>query len=349
MLAASLGGCSTLGWYGQAIGGHLELLAARRDIDRVLADPATPEPLRHQLRGVDLVREFATSRLRLPGADSYTQYADLGRRAAVWNVIAAPRHSLQPRTWRYLLVGRLSYRGYFDRRVAYTYARKLAADDWDVTVVPAIAYSTLGWFDDPVLNTMLTYPPAQLAELLFHELAHRRLYVPGATRFNESYASFVGARGVEIWLREHGEQGAPARWRRRLADRDTVAGLIAATRQRLRRIYRLPLSPAQKTIARQQAFLELRADYLQLLRRRPGLAAWRDWFAQPLNNAVFAHQADYNAGRHAFERLWACNGGDWSGFHSASERIGAWPQQRRQRWLGLRIDTPRELCQLSPP
>ena len=178
-LGLVLSGCAELDYYRQAVVGQWELLDARRPVVDVLADPATAPALRRRLATARALRMFASVELALPSNGSYHDYADLGRPYAVKNVFAAPELSLEPRRWCYLAVGCLSYRGYFDDEAARRLADQLRTAGDDVFVADIPAYSTLGWFDDPLLNTFIDWPTARLAELMFHELAHQRLYIEG--------------------------------------------------------------------------------------------------------------------------------------------------------------------------
>lgn len=300
---AGLSGCATLAWYGQAARGQLEVLAKREDIAEKIADPATPEDLRERLRTVLEIREFASGSLGLPDSGSYTRYADLGREAPLWNVVAAPRYSVEPKTWCYPLVGCVAYRGFFRRSGAQALASELAETGMDVAVFPATAYSTLGWFDDPVLESMLSLDDAELAELIFHELAHERVYVAGNTAFNEAYASFIGRLGVRRWLLDRGDMAGLERWReRRKLDRAVTEALLAA-RAELDRDYASHQDPAVLEQARQRGFESLRRR-LRELAETHDTARLDGWLARPVNNAHLALVATYESGIAAFERLY---------------------------------------------
>ena len=154
-LAALITGCSSVGYYRQAIGGQYEILAKREPIPEVIARPDTRPALREKLQLVLDIREFAERELHLKTDGHYADYADLGRRYVVWNVYAAPEFSLEPRKWWYPIVGRLKYRGFFSEKDARAYGEQLAREGYDVCVGGVDAYSTLGFFKDPVLNTFI--------------------------------------------------------------------------------------------------------------------------------------------------------------------------------------------------
>jgi predicted aminopeptidase len=302
LAAASLAGCATVAWYGQAARGQIEVLAKREDIADLIADPATDPALRSRLETVLEMRRFAVEALGLPDGRSYTLYADLERDAPLWNVVATPAHSVEPRTWCYPLVGCLAYRGFFERRGATRLADRLAGQGLDAAVFPATAYSTLGWFADPVLDSMLRLSDADLAELIFHELTHERLYVAGDTAFNEAYATFVGRLGAARWLSSTGHDAALAAWRRDQRLDQGLRDLLLETRRRL--------SEGFETAADESAAARLKTREFERLRRRIGelarshdSAALEAWLERPLNNAHLALVATYEAGVGAFERL----------------------------------------------
>ena len=204
MLAAAalvvLTGCQTVGFYSQAVGGQLAIMRQQQPVERVIGDPDTPAELKARLELAWEILAFAKDSLALEVDGRYQRYADIGREYVVWNVVAAPRYSLEPIEWCYPVVGCAPYRGYFAEGAAVAFAAKLDADGFETYLGGAAAYSTLGWFDDPLLSSFLDYPPARLAELLFHELAHGRVWVKGDVAFNEAFASFVGKAGARQWL-----------------------------------------------------------------------------------------------------------------------------------------------------
>ncbi|WP_376693871.1 aminopeptidase [Wenzhouxiangella sp. EGI_FJ10409] len=302
-LLSGLAGCATVAWYGQAARGQIEILAKREDIAELMEDPATSPRLRERLATVLDIRAFAIEVLGLPDSRSYTLYADLERDAPLWNVVATPAYSIEPETWCYPLVGCLAYRGFFRRERAEALAVALAAEDHDVAVFPATAYSTLGWFADPVLDSMLELPEASLAELIFHELTHEMLYVSGDTAFNEALATFVGRLGARRWLAERGQPSALARWRDDQAlDRQLTEVLLAA-RERLATVYEQGGDAARLEAAKQREFERLRDD-LRALAGAQGSRRIEAWVAREINNAHLALVATYESGVAAFESLY---------------------------------------------
>src|SRR3954465_2418144 len=230
-----LGGCETLSYYKQAIGGQLEILHAARPIDTWLADPGTPAALRERLQLAQRIRGFASTQLALPDNASYASYAELGRAYVVWNVFAAPRLSVEPKKECFPFTGCVSYRGFFSEEDARRHVEGLQAEGYDVYVGGVVAYSTLGWFNDPLLSTFIRYPEAQLARLVFHELAHQVVYAHDDTAFNESFAVAVEEEGVKRWLQAEGRvaeledfHASQARRQKFAADvKDTITNLAA--------------------------------------------------------------------------------------------------------------------------
>lgn len=359
MTSLLITGCASLQWSWQAVEGHFDLLARREPMTELIADPHTPPDLRRKLELALMLRDYASTELALPDNDSYRSYADLQRSAVVWNVVAAPAYSLQPHTWCYPLAGCLAYRGWYRRDAARQQAGKLHADALDVLVSPALAYSTLGWFDDPVLNTMLAYPEAYLApvlaDLIFHELAHQQLFVAGDTAFNEAFAVAVAGEGVRRWLAQRDDPELTARWQAWQQARLTANRLLTGARKRLEYAYRYAADEEHALRAKQQIFLDLRRwylDELRSLREQAGpddpdyraLRAWNEWFAQPLNNANLALHATYQEGTRAFEQLLKCLDHDLPAFYRAAAGIGDWPQQQRRAWLQNAVPMPAGVC-----
>jgi predicted aminopeptidase len=304
--ALLLGGCTTLGYYGQAAVGQMRLLAARRDVDAVLADPATGSALAADLRSARTILAFAREHLGLAVEDRYRAYVELDREAVLWNVVAAPRDAVAPVQWCFPVAGCVSYRGYFREADARAAAARFAADGLDVHVGPVAAYSTLGWFDDPLLSTFVDRPPADLAELLFHELAHGLVYVPGETAFNESFATFYAREGVRRWLAGR-DPALRVAWEDRLARRARFVDHALAARAALEAGYAAAraegLSAAAFEARRAALWAGVRARWRAA--RPPALAPWDPFFLDPPSNARLAAVADYAVHVPRFARLLA--------------------------------------------
>lgn len=326
LLLITLAGCT--GYYGQLADGHLRLLSQRQPMQALIDDPATDPQLRRRLAQALAARSFASEQLGLPDNASYRSYAALQRPYAVWNLFATGEFSLEPHNWCFPVAGCVAYRGYYRQGAARAEAARLGRQGLDTQVAGVEAYSTLGWFSDPLLSSMLGRDDSQLAALIFHELAHQRLYLPGDTAFNESYATFVEREGLRQWRARQG-QPAPDEARRQ-AHRQFVE-LIMETRARLQRLYQEPLPAAVMRQRKQAEFDQLRTRYRQLRDDRwHGHGYFDAWFGRPLNNASLLPFGLYDRWVEAFARLFEANGRDWARFHQAAARLAAKsPDERR--------------------
>lgn len=337
-LAATLliAACSNLSYYSQSIRGQLDLLDKRRPITEVAADPTTPAPIREKLLEVLKIRDFATRQLALPDNDSYRVYADLQRRYAVWNVFATPEFSLEPEQWCFLVVGCLAYRGYFDEHDAREFAARLETQDKDVYVAGIRAYSTLGWFDDPILNTFLDLPRYQLAGVVFHELAHQQLYIDDDSAFNEGFAMAVQYAGVHRFLKENGTDAERQAYATQLQRQTDFLALVASTRARLKQLYASDVDTTTKRARKERIFDAMRVRYGALRERWGGYRGYDAWFDKRLNNAKLSAVATYQQLVPAFEALLTQSGGDFAAFFQAAQRIGKLaPAQRGERLASL--------------
>jgi predicted aminopeptidase len=330
-------GCSTVGYYAQSVGGHLDLLSRAKPIDELQADQATPSPLRDRLALAARIRDFAVSDLGLPDNRSYRRYSDLGRNAAVYNVTAAPELSLKLETWCFPVVGCVGYRGYYDRAAADAEGAALRARGLEVNVYGVPAYSTLGKLDwlggDPLLNTFVNWPEGELARLVFHELAHQVVYAEGDTMFNESFATAVERIGVQRWLAQHAGDEAKRQYAEQDARRDDFRALTTRYRDRLNALYTSAASDADKRESKAALMRELRTDYAKLKAERwNGFAGYDGWFERA-NNASFGVLAAYNELVPAFERLYLREGSDYKRFYAAVARLAALPKDQRHATL----------------
>ena len=302
----ALAGCETLAYYAQAVSGHLSLMSAAQPLEQLLADPQTPRGLRERLELARRLREFASKELALPDNGSYRSYAQLPRPFAVWNVVAAPEFSLEPVKSCFPVAGCVAYRGFFARGDAERHARGLRETGHDVYLYGVPAYSTLGRFDDPLLSTFIQYREAQLARLIFHELAHHAAYAKDDSTFNESFAVTVEREGARRWFASRGReegQRALAVAERRGAE---LEALLEASRARLGSLYRTHLAPEAMRERKRAELAALKAG----LATHPRLAQ-----AEP-NNALLAAHATYTRLVPAFERLLAEEGGDLERFYA---------------------------------
>ena len=337
IVLAGLCGCTELGYYAQSIEGHLDIMGRRQPVEVLMEGTATDERLRRRLRLAQEIRTFASERLGLPDNRSYRDYVDVGRRYVVWNVVVAPELSLSPKGWCFPVIGCVSYRGYYDEAQARAFARKWGDDGYDVAVGGVRAYSTLGWFDDPLLSTMLSGSETYLAGIVFHELAHQVVYIDDDTAFNEAFAVAVEREGVKRWLAAR----APSEEARAAIDQNAARqtrhraflALVGKARKDLAKLYASG-RPAAKMRAGKRARLDaLTAQYAALRAAWGGYSGYDAWFGDELNNAKLALLATYWDKVPAFEQLLASNGGDLPQFYTEVARIGALPRVERDATL----------------
>jgi predicted aminopeptidase len=327
LLPALLGGC----YYQHLAVGQLALLQAREPITRVVGAPDTDPELKARLLRVQAARRWAVGALALPDNGSYTDYAALDRPYVVWNVFATPPDSLEPVEACFLVVGCLAYQGFYTREKAEARADRLRERGLDVYVGGVPAYSTLGWFDDPVISTMLRWDDGHLIGTVFHELAHQMLYVRDDTPFNESYAQFVEQEGLRHYLAEHPlDYDAAAQGRRA-----QFVKLVLAAREKLQELYDQPLTLDAKLRGKAVVLEQLRADYRALRDAQwKGYAGYDAWFADPgLNNAKLLPFGLYDAWVPAFAALFEQQGRDWPRFHAAVKRLSTLPSRERQETI----------------
>lgn len=312
-LLLSLTGCQS-GYYWHLWRGHQTLMSARQPVADALADPALTESQQQQLQLSRALLRFAEQQLALPVGDAYQQYVPLERDWVVWNLFAAPAYSLSAKQWCYPLVGCAAYRGYFDRQRADKAAAQLRDEGLDVYGSGAIAYSTLGWFADPLTSVMLQGDTLWFSELLFHELVHRRYYRNGDTRFNESLATAVAREGVRRWLAAHGDPAQAPQLLARDAARQAFLALIADTRAALSSVYQSALAEPQMAQRKAAIIADLRRRYAKAREALPALAGYAEFFAGPLNNAQLNAVSDYHDRVPEFEQLLLDCGGRWPCF-----------------------------------
>lgn len=340
------GGCATVGYYTHAVGGQLEILARSRPIDELLdgapSGDGTPPgaPLtaddKARLALILEMRAFASRELALPDNGSYRSYADLERPYVAWNVIATPELDLIPTEWCFPFAGCVPYRGYFNRQRAQRFAAGLANRGLDVRVAPVAAYSTLGWFRDPILASQLRSDDDTLAAVMFHELAHQALYVPGDAAFNESFATTVEIEGMHRWLTARGSAAAFAGYERERAERAAFVAQVLEYRNRLAAVYASDADDAAKRTAKADILAELRGLGPQWRAQWGEDAAHAPWFAQPLNNAHLASVGLYHQHVPAFQALLAAAQGDLPAFYREARALARLaPAARAARLAGL--------------
>jgi len=331
--ALVLSGCSTAGYYAQSVRGQMEIWRESRSIEQVLADPVVSDDVKNKLRLALEIREFAVDELGLPDSGSYTEFVDLDRPYVVWSVFVAAELSLEPEEWCFLVVGCVNYRGYFARQDALDFAQQYAERNYDVYVGGVPAYSTLGWFDDPVPNTILGYADEDFAGLIIHELAHQSVFAKGDTVFNESFATTVERIGVERWLTARGSLSRIGAYQRRKSRDQAVVGMILDYRDRLELLYSMDISDAQKRVEKQRLIGELKDQYIENTSKWAGYSGYERWFANPINNAQLLSVATYNDLIPAFQKLLKQHGGDLSRFYQAAGELADMEKSQRKQVL----------------
>ena len=321
-------GCTNLGYLAQTASGHIKVMQAARPVDDWLAEDSTPPALKQRLQLAQQIRRYASSALLLPDNASYRRYAQLPRRAVVWNVVAAPAYSLTLQTWCFPVTGCIGYRGYFDEQDAQARATALRAQGLEASVYGVPAYSTLGWTNwiggDPLLSTFINYPQGELARMIFHELAHQVLYVKDDTAFNESFATAVERLGSSAWLAGQTDPLAQFEYETFDKRRRAFRALTASTRKKLLTIYAgdagTSLPAGQQGEHKTAAYAEFRQSYAQLKQQWGGYTGYDAWVASA-NNAAFGALAAYDDWVGAFEALFYEQHGDWAAFYVAAKRL----------------------------
>lgn len=314
----------------QAAGGQMEIVAKREPISDVISKPSTPDKLRTRLEYVTAARDFASRELGLPDNQSYRSYADLGRPYVVWNVFATDEFSVEPRRWCFPIAGCVVYRGYFDEDNAQHYARGIRSGGGDAMVGGVAAYSTLGHFRDPILNTMLGWNDAQLAGTLFHELAHQVVYVPGDSEFNEAFATTVEEAGLERWLQTNGRAQEMQAWRRQKERQQQFVALLLDSREKLKALYASRIPEGEMRARKHELFGQLKFDYTKLRAQWNGFSGYDWWFDRALGNAHLVSAATYHACVPGFQRLLESVNGELPKFYEEVRRLAKQPEEQRK-------------------
>lgn len=315
----------------QAASGQMQIVSKRQPITKVLADPATPQRLRTRLEYVTAARDFASKELGLPDNASYRSYADVGRPYVVWNVFATEEFSVQPRRWCFPIAGCVVYRGYFNENSAQRYARRMRLRGDDAVVGGVSAYSTLGHFKDPVLNTMLGWSDAQLAGTLFHELAHQLVYVPGDSEFNETFATVVEEAGLERWLNRVGRLQDLQNWKAQRERNQQFIQLLLTARERLQNLYKSALPETQMRARKQEEFGRLKFEYWQLKASWNGYTGYDRWFDGALNNANLISAATYHGCMPGLRRLLRSVDGELPRFYAEVKNLAKQTLEERRK------------------
>lgn len=326
--------CQTAGYYFHVSKGQLELLNQRQNIEELLADESIDPKLKQQLESTQAIRRFASEQMGLPENASYTSYADLNREYVVWNVFAAETFSVQPKQWCFPVAGCVAYRGYFSEQEAMAFADELSKQGYDTYVGGVAAYSTLGWFDDPVLNTFIGRDEPRLAGLMFHELAHQQLYINDDTTFNESFASTVEVEGVQRWLMQKSRPDVLQAYLLDKQRQDDFITTLLEYRKQLEQFYQQALPEQTRREGKKkihQVFLS--GAYQQFKQRWNDYSGYDNWVMNQLNNAKLSTIVSYNQWLPAFQQLLQDNEGDLTLFYQAVEQLGSRNESLRQETL----------------
>lgn len=328
-----ISGCSKLGYYAQSIGGQINILNSRQPIEELLLSEDTKPALKQKLALALKMREFATNTLGLPENDSYRSYVDTGNPYVVWNIVAAPEFSLQLEEWCFPFAGCIRYRGYFAKEDVVEYAKQYEEKFYDVYLRGVEAYSTLGWFDDPLLNTVIHRGEASLAGLIFHELAHQVVYVDNDSAFNESFAKTVELEGIRLWMIDNGTEDAFNKYKKNSSRRNDFIELVIKTYGKLQQLYAQNITDNEKREKKQAIIDEMRSIYKQLKQQWGGYQGYDKWFSTKINNAKIAAITTYADYVPAFTTLLRQHNNDFKQFYVAVSKLG--DLQKKERDIKL--------------
>jgi predicted aminopeptidase len=336
----SLTACSSLSYYLDAAHGHMDLLAKAQPLDEILQQTDVKVKLRQQLTTFQQARAFASRQLHLPENNSYKTFSDLGRDYVVWNLVAANEFSTAPRQWCFLLVGCFSYRGYFEKHKVDAYALQLKQQGLDVYIAGVSAYSTLGWFDDPIVSSMLYSSEARRVGIVFHELAHQLMYRKNSTAFNESFAMAVEEEGIRRWFEYTNKPVLLDRYKEDKARSSQFHQMLLQTKNKLNQLYAQNLTATEKRQQKQQILISINDDYAMLRRQWGGFTGYDKWMSQPLNNAHFVPVQTYHELVPMFKTILKEQGNDLEAFYAEVIRIselddGAFEREVLQRRDGF--------------
>ncbi len=333
LLLLTLQGCTDTRYYLQSVSGQLEILQKRQDINSLLVDQGLDPVLRERLELVQKMRKFAVKDLKLPDTSSYTGYTDLKRNYVVKNLVAAPEFDTQLHSWCYPVIGCATYRGYFDQNMLTRREQDMKARGFDTYIASVPAYSTLGWFDDPVLNTVLHWPDHLLAGLIFHELAHQRIYVDGDTMFNESFATAVEQIGTTLWIMNTNSAVTVAQYNESIERKNEVLQLIQKTHKNLELLYQTNSTHLKMREIKKIIFDDLKKHYTTLRETWDSDPGFDDWVSTDMNNAKLGSMLNYHSHVDAFIQLFRNNSSDLERFYHQVEVLSSLPQTKRNQRL----------------
>ncbi|MBQ12919.1 MAG: aminopeptidase [Gammaproteobacteria bacterium] len=338
VLSILLLSCEAISYYSQAARGQMQILLQRQDIQRLLQSGDVDESVRAKLAMILELRDFAEAELLLPVGDNYLTYVDLSREHVIWNVFAAPEFSVDPVSWCYPVAGCVTYRGYFSESSASNFAERLEREGYDVYTGGVEAYSTLGWFDDSLLSTVISRTEHQLAALVFHELSHQLLYVPGDTTFNESFATAVEREGLRRWLAHKNQGNVIDRAQLESARQSEFVELVITFRDRFDQLYAQELSEEDKRQRKIVLQDELRSEYQVLKSGWDGDINYDAWFSRSLNNAQLSTVSSYNDLVPVFDKMLLEANSDLAVFYASVTRLAELPEEEREKALDEQLN-----------
>ena len=333
LLVSSTSACSTIGYYTQSIQGQLEIIHKSVPLEQALDNNDLPREVASQLINVRNIRNFATNELGLPDNNSYRRYADLERKYVVWNVFASPELFLENREWCYLIIGCLGYRGYFSENDARKLASELEDQGYDVFVGGVSAYSTLGWFADPVLNTMLHWDTTYLAKVIFHELAHQKVYIKNDTEFNEAFADTVAMEGVERWLEKYGSAQSIHEFSQKQSRENMFVNLVLRYRKKLDAIYRSSLLDKTKRQKKNIILQNMVNEYQNIRSDWGNDSTYDNWFAMGVNNAKLMAVVTYRELVPGFQKFLQAANNNLNLFYKLITNLGHCDHNLRRKIL----------------
>ncbi len=332
-------GCSGISYYSQIVSGHMRIVMGKKPVAEVAEDNSIDDGLRRRLKLALQARQFGIDELDLPNNESYQTFYDTKRNYVTWNVVAAEEFSFKPETWCFPVAGCVSYRGYYAKEDAEAYSQELARSGLDVAVNGATAYSTLGWFADPLLNTMLNRSDAGIITLLFHELAHQKMYVSNDSKFNESFAVFVEQAGLALWQERYGTTDQLAKLQTRRTRQDNFIELLRNTRDDLQVLFDSEIPQSVMRQKKAERFDQLRREYETLKENWGGYSGYDAWFERDLNNARLVAVATYNDYIPAFQVLFEQSNRDFPAFYKAVQSLADLPREQRTKQMNSLLET----------
>jgi predicted aminopeptidase len=327
-----LASCSTLGYYRQAVWGQWQVMQARTPVSTLLAKPGVDADTAAQLELATEIVNFAETTLELPAGKRYRSYADIRRPYVVWNLFAAGPLDLDGEQWCYPFVGCTPYRGYFSRKDAEAEADRYRQRGYETFVGGVPAYSTLGWFDDPLLNTFVHWPEPELANLLLHELSHSEVWLAGDVSFNESFATFTGEAGAHQWMLARGRAADWARWREHRSGSERFRQFVLHAKAALDALYRQVAADAVKHARRDLLLGQLRACY-QGHRHLLGHGRYDAIIDDHFNNAYLVSVSTYEDWVPAFAELFDNVERNWRDFFAAVKQLSELESEAREKRL----------------